>query len=210
MPSGSIRIVPLYRVKGYKISEEVFFYEIERKIKDSFWFPCYIKKRCMDEIPPIFQGAGSGDEWYSAQLYALEEPSLRDRTAETYRFTCLRSFHEPFSIRVEKTENGGTLTFSMCDAPLSFSGGERIGKEQKSVGPEQIAQLEAMLKQKSFRRLPATEENLALDGSDCIIETAADGSYHFVSRASPSKDNPVYEIGKYFIELSGQTIEDLY
>ena len=212
VPSGKLRVVPLYRVNGYKIPEEVFFSEIYRKIDNSFWYPCNIESRCIDEIPSYFGKESTIDKWYSRQLYALREPILKNGTTETYRFTCLRSFHEPFSVRIEKAEDGGgILSFSMCDAPLHFSGGEFVKQEQKRISREQMVNLTELLEQKRFFRMPeeTEEKHILLDGSDWIIESASNGAYHFVSRQSP-KNTPVYDIGMFFLSLSEQSIDELY
>src|SRR5687767_3485207 len=44
------------------------------------------------------------NEWYSQMLFALHEPVLKDYQGEMeiYRFTWLRSFHNPAVVRVEK------------------------------------------------------------------------------------------------------------
>ena len=44
--------------------------------------------------------------WFSKQLTGLDEPKLyKDYNFETYRFTWLRTFHNPISIRLEKRDN---------------------------------------------------------------------------------------------------------
>jgi hypothetical protein len=50
--------------------------------------------------------------WYSKNLAAMKEPILAEYEAdnETYRFTWLRSFNEPITIRIQKVNSDFTLT----------------------------------------------------------------------------------------------------
>lgn len=210
VPKGKIHLCVLYKINGNKVSYEKEE-STEREIIDRFGYACGVSERLIDEVPPIVQGTGDySDKWYSEQLMALGESSLRDNTNQTYRFTCIRSFHAPFTIKIDVLADGtGTLSFAMCEQPIGSSGGEITKTAKKELSKEQIDTLLQSIDKKDFWNLPTSIDNLGLDGSEWIVEGVNIGRYHIVERWSPD-EGTIYELGKLFIELSGEEIKDLY
>lgn len=58
--------------------------------------------------------------WFSGQLIALHEPSLlamsKDKSAQTYRFLWLRSFHHPVAVRVDFHTDGPAVVMTKIGA----------------------------------------------------------------------------------------------
>src|SRR4051794_4648903 len=67
-------------------------------------------------------------KWYSAQLHALQEPSLltlaKQEHAESYRFLWLRTFHHPISVRVDLQADG---SWNLVTKVASGAGGYSPG-----------------------------------------------------------------------------------
>ena len=177
------------------------------------------------------------NNWYSRHLAALEEPVIPEQTDDyisIYRFTCLRSFHNPFSIRIEINEQNESaiLFFKMCDGAGGYDPGELIISEQKTFEPDEINSFIETIEKYDYWKMPFDEEDSGgCDGSEWIIELLKDGKYHAISRWSPeykeqhqlidgqweiysldriSDLDAIYELGLFFIELSQQEIEELY
>jgi len=67
-------------------------------------------------------------EWYSKMLFALQEPVLRNYQGdkEIYRFTWLRTFHHPISVRLEKQNNIIKLFVKVCNGAGGYEPGQLI------------------------------------------------------------------------------------
>ena len=150
-------------------------------------------------------------DWYSGQLKALEEPSLRARSKDTslqsYRFVWLRTFHHPIAIRVDVRKDGTSIVTTKV---ASGAGGYRPGKlvEHKTAALtlEQTQDLVAKISLEGFWGLSAyLAEGGGCDGSEWIIEGSKDGKYHVVTRWSPT-NGLIYELGIAFIGLAHLSI----
>src|SRR5688572_21186821 len=66
--------------------------------------------------------------WYSKMLFALKEPILNNYNGdkEIYRFTWLRTFHHPVSIRLEKQNNVVKLFTKVCNGAGGYEPGQLI------------------------------------------------------------------------------------
>src|ERR1700753_1784508 len=74
-------------------------------------------------------------KWFSEQLTALEEPVIfNDSTGfEGYRFTWLRTFHNPIAIRIEKQGEVYRLFWKKCDGAGGYAPGEIITDRKKKL-----------------------------------------------------------------------------
>ena len=210
IPPGDINLYLLYQIKGYKIPYDVAD-EIEHAIIDRFGYVCGVGQRLISNAPTFIQGTGDySDEWYSHQLLALGEGDIRNNETQTYRFSCFRSFHAPFSIRVDiNTDGTGILTFSMCDRPISAYGGELIQHTTQNLSKAQVDSLLKSVNQNKFWDMPTSIDDLGLDGSMWILEGVSNGNYHIVERWTP-RDGEIYELGNLFMKLSGEDLKDIY
>ena len=165
------------------------------------------------------------NNWYSEQLTALEEPVIPAQTDENksiYRFTCLGTFHHPFSIRIEINEKdeSAILFFKMSSGAGGYDPGELMTSEQKNLESDEIKSLIEMMEKYNYWKMPF-DENFSggQDGSRWIIEMLKDGKYHAISRWTPQYReryendvlvkvdrigdlDAVYELGMLFRELS--------
>lgn len=177
------------------------------------------------------------NEWYSTQLSALGEPVIyvkESNTDETiYRFICLRTFHEPFSIRIEVDEESETarLFFKMCDGAGGYEPGNLIMSNESALEGNEVENLIKAIEENDYWDMPFEGGAIGADGSIWIVEGLKNGEYKAISKWTPTnttsysyysdgsiagQHNPddseigIYNLGNLFIKLSEQTIEDLY
>ncbi len=158
--------------------------------------------------------------WYSAQLIALEEPSLfelaKTPTAQSYRFLWLRSFDHPIAVRLDiKADGTGVLTTKMTSQKGGVEPGTLIENTTKPVTAEQTEAFLKKIEQVQFWSLtaetpdptePSGLNHNRLDGADWIVEGVHAGKYHVVKRWSP-ETGPIRELGiAPVFELAGMNI----
>lgn len=155
------------------------------------------------------------EQWYSAQLKALGEPSLccRDIAARhVYRFTWLRTFHRPVAIRLEENLAGKwTIHTKITSGAGGYDPGKLIVDESRAVSSGEIAPLAKLFGSgSSFWALPsADEDGGGLDGSRWIVEVRHGSRYHFVDRWTPS-NGEVHDLGLVFMKLSKADFGKVY
>jgi hypothetical protein len=152
--------------------------------------------------------------WYSGMLRALKEPILFTNTrageSEIYRFTCLRSFHAPFAIRVlHKAANDTKLILKISDGASGYTSRNLVRNETKILSEAEWTQITTTLNNAEFWKMPTEKPDFGCDGSEWIIEGVKNGKYHVVARWSPRK-GAFYNLGKKMIESSGARINPLY
>ncbi len=165
-------------------------------------------------VDPSEMFDGFGPYWYSDHLKAMGEEALpplaKDKDAVVYRFTCLRTFDHPFSIKISKTKDGFTLRRKV----LSGKGGYEPGKLQKSVKSalkaETVAALDKLLTETKFNELKAKIEEGGLDGSLWFLEVVKNGEYRIVDRWSPDEGSVMRKIGEWFLSAAKWRPQDLY
>ena len=153
--------------------------------------------------------------WYSGHLRALEEEPLpqksRDKKKEIYRFTCLRTFHNPFSIRVDVIEGGKDILIRKV---TSGQGGYDSGtlKETQSIVLSRKASetLREVIDKIGFWDLPTTKRVVGVDGSQWIVEAVRNGRYHVVDRFTPRPGTDIRTLGESFLSLAGWHPDNLY
>jgi hypothetical protein len=142
--------------------------------------------------------------WYGKHLAAMNEPSLscsRPTTSEAYRFVWLRSFHEPWAIRVERTATGAHLFAVETDGRGGYGAGrpsDTISRELDSSGWNSLA---ACIQSADFWQMPLDEERSGFDGAEWIVEGLRGGEYRVISRWSPGSGS-FHDLGRCFIRLA--------
>lgn len=153
-------------------------------------------------------------QWYSKQLKALGEPSIykerNNKDKQIFRFTWLRTFHNPISIRLEvnKNDGSGTLYVKETDGAGGYEPGNIKEDFKKNISKESIDKLLKLLEKEDFWKLSPKVKTMGLDGAQWIIEGLQDGKYHLVDRWSPN--GGIKDIGLFFLQLSGLKVEDIY
>ncbi len=131
-------------------------------------------------------------DWYSAQLNALQEPSLYEMVkisnSESYRFLWLRTFHHPVAVRVDvKPDGTGILTVKITTGAGGYRPGTISENRSQLLSKEQISTLLAMVGDVQFWKAPnPVNDQRGTDGSQWIIEGLKNGRYHVVDRWSPT------------------------
>ena len=160
-------------------------------------------------------GAAFENYRFSEQLRAAREPSLYQQavapTAKdpdgSYRFTLLRSFENPITVRVD--DRGGKMLLTA--KRLTGHGGSyipgRIAETlRRELTPAEGAKVRIMLN-------PATTMHyqcgICCDGSDWIVETRNGKSYHYGMQWSPEAGQ-VRAFGLYMLVLTGWKTGPIY
>jgi hypothetical protein len=156
---------------------------------------------------------GESDEltqhWYGKHLASMKEPSLscsRPATSEAYRFVWLRSFHEPWAIRVERTATGAHLFAVETDGRGGYGAGRPSDTIARALDGSGWNNLAVCIQSADFWRMPLDEERTGADGAEWIVEGLRDGEYRVISRWSPGSGS-FYDLGRCFIRLAG--LEDV-
>jgi len=147
----------------------------------------YFPDSSLDVRPDHFKS-----DWYSAQLSALQEPSLyqmiKSANAESYRFLWLRTFHHPVAVRIDVNPDGTSLlTAKMASGTGGYRPGTIAENHSKVLSKEQTSAFLLQVKASKFweARNPVNDQR-GTDGSQWIIEGVERGRYHVVDRWSPT------------------------
>jgi hypothetical protein len=155
----------------------------------------YFPKQSLDAKSPL------KNQWYTAQLIALQEPSLfalvKDPTAESYRFLWLRSFQHPVAIRLDPKPDGtSVLTTKISSGAGGFRPGDLTENTSRVLPSEETQKFLLRLNQLKFWSLPnPVNDQRGTDGSQWIIEGVKGGHYHVADRWTPTT-GPVHELGE--------------
>lgn len=139
--------------------------------------------------------------WYSAQLYGMHEPLLYNKPIEkeVVRFTWLRSFHHPVSIRMEKENEKYTLYWKVCDGAGEFVPGNLIINRTKIVSLYQWEILNYHLDKAGFWSSGFKVRYPGTDGSEWIFEAAGPDYYQVKSVYLGEEFRPA---GEYLLSLT--------
>ncbi len=153
------------------------------------------------------------DLWYSNSLSSFKEPSLYNYKGydEIYRFTWLRSFHNPVTIRFQKACNNFILTTKEIIDNNGYSPDKIIVNTTQYLTGSEWNKWESRLSSINFWNLPVLDpEPRPMDGAEWIIEANLKGKYRFTTRTM--SDYAYRECCKYLLFLSKLKIpeEDIY
>ena len=185
----------------------VFVYAEEEVFEDEV----VIEKIVPIDAPPIIIHFKEHiNEWYSGQLFALDEAALYNSQEHVYRFTLLPSFYYSTVIRIEINQNG-TAT-----AHYKFGAGE--GKQRDrgilqskriTLSKKETREFLNMLDVNDYWRLPREVDYSGWDGYTVIIEGVKDGSYRVVKRWVPLEGGQAYAITQYFEAMIKQKFDGI-
>jgi len=152
--------------------------------------------------------------WYSKQLMALNEPSIYEQVSnqdkEIYRFTWLRTFHNPISIRVEKfKQTNPIIIVKVADGKGGYDPGKIKISNTVTISNKTYKQFIRKIRYYYyFWHLAETGGSLGFDGAQWIVEGMSNGKYHIVDRWSPG--GRVRKIGLLFLKLSELEVKKIY
>ena len=201
---GKARVLAtnLYRVKGYTVPNDVFE-SMTSGIFASGLGSSYAKY-CLDEIPPIIKDLhGYANDWYSQELYALDEEALYGSKGHIYRLSCYPAFDDTVVVRVEIRDDGAAdVYYKASDGIASQGDGNGVADSGEStLGKDETRDFLMLLDDVDYWNLPMEIDSLGLDGHEIVIEGVKDGEYHIVDRWTPEEDDPVHRLEEYFLNL---------
>ena len=143
-------------------------------------------------------------EWFSKHLRAAnEKPIYIDGKKEIYRFTWLRSFHEPIIIRIECSQ-----ICNLSATVLSGKGGYEPGNIQTSIShklsTEQHNKFKQLLSKIDGWEYKPDPNLIMMDGAQWILEVMKSNSYQAWDINSPSGN--YRKFCEYMLQLSKITV----
>ena len=159
--------------------------------------------------------------WFSNYLYQLQEPVLYNYPLkkEIYRFTCLRAFHPPIVVSIQKEGNNITLHTKVLEkmpegrvhaVDTATSVSFRINTVRRITKADYTHYVGLLDSLKVLSTSPLGMSFLAVDGSRWILETHRPDGYYFVTRHSPAEHDPLRILGDYLLNLSDAKQEERY
>ncbi|MBT9485298.1 hypothetical protein [Sediminibacterium sp.] len=126
--------------------------------------------------------------WYSKMLFALHEPVLfkNKDTSEVFRFTWLRTFHNPISIRVKRIEKDYVLTLKITEGSGGYEAGKLIKDTSFFITADEWKVISSKISGIKFWQLKSFINDGGKDGSEWILEGKNRNEYQVVSRWSPN------------------------
>ncbi len=131
--------------------------------------------------------------WYAEHLKALEEPILSDSLpAKVFRFTWLRTFHNPIVIGLENNNDSITLYWKICDGAGGYEPGKLIIDKKKMLSLNEWTLFLQKIDSLGFWNMKTTENEMqGFDGAQWILEGKELGRYHVIDRWSGGNITPI-------------------
>ena len=147
--------------------------------------------------------------WYSEHLYAMKEPLLfnKNLNKEVYRFTWLRTFHNPIAIRIENTGKNYKLTWKLCDGAGGYEPGKLTINKSVEINPEKWDMFKSKLDSLDYWNMNLGRMSIGTDGAEWILEGVNKEKYNVVTIWSPSKGN-FYDACNYLLSLTDLEINE--
>lgn len=142
--------------------------------------------------------------WYSEKLYALKEPLLFNKkiTKEIFRFTWLRTFHNPIAIRIEKENLEYKLYWKVCDGAGGYAPGNLIIDTFKVINQNEWDIFQKKLNKIDYWNMPLGRGFAGCDGAEWILEGVNSSKYHVITIWGE------LDCCRYLINLTGLKIPD--
>ena len=143
--------------------------------------------------------------WYSKMLSALHEPILcnYEGESEIYRFTWLRTFHNPVTIRAEKLNDNIKLTARVSNGAGGYEPGKITIDKTILIDENKWKEIKVKFADLNFWTLPVETDFRGNDGSEWIVESSTKDKYHFTTRWSSGQDGAYGKCCLYLLKLSG-------
>jgi len=203
LPQGAeILTTKIYRTKGYDVPYKDFNIIIE-EISD-MGLKSSSTDYCLDKTTLIIKDLSKAiNEWYSQELFALDEEAIYDSKSQIYRFSYFPSFSDPFVVRIEIKSDGTADVYYKIGKGNAYGDGGGISKSKTAkLSIDETNEFLELLDRTKFWELTTEDDDIGLDGYDVCIEGVKDEAYHIINRWCPdSGDKVVYSIEEYFNAL---------
>lgn len=153
------------------------------------------------------------NKWYEKQLKALEENRLylMKTDKEIFRFTWLRTFNNPVSIRIEKEGDNYFIIKTLTTGKGGYEPGNLKDYVKKRITkPEWDKFISLQNKIKEWGNYYNSEMKISMDGAEWIYEYKTPNSYKIIKETSPDKESEFAAIGLYLIKLCVLENETIY
>jgi hypothetical protein len=191
-----------FKFMGLKVFELGSQYQYKLIPFDSLYFPLY--KKAQNSLANFNSLDTSLNHFYSKYLLQFKEPNLYINNSgdEIYRFTWIRSFHNPIAIRFQKHNNSYILyTKEMVNNGGYILQEIKVNTEEKLTAYE-WNNFKEKIDRLNFWNVPANDPNPeSHDGAQWILEARVKNNYHFAERNMP-EDNNYRACCKYLLSLT--------
>ncbi|WP_417602383.1 hypothetical protein [Owenweeksia hongkongensis] len=157
-----------------------------------------------------FPGSTQSNIYYAQYLRAFEEESLYKQSGEIiiYRFTWLRTFHHPVMVRVENINDKLRVYWKVMDGMGGYGTDTLLQNERSGISFQNWNELDSLIDETDFWNLPQGERKPPnTDGSNWLLEGYRNGNYHLVDRHSPKKDQAIYVLGTFILQLTNLQLD---
>ncbi len=169
--------------------------------QDSPGYPAY-KISVLDEFEA---------DWFAGELRGLREKPIypvRHTSADTLRFTWLRSFHSPVVVRTDRLANGEVQLTARRQAGMDGCSLQGEGCEVvRILTSAEVAGLEDV--RRAALATPPQACRWGLDGAQWIVESTGDGEYQFAQRWAPEEE-PIRDLGLAMLGMTGWQFDYVY
>lgn len=142
------------------------------------------------------------NEWYFGHLFSMEEPIINTcEDMEIFRFTWIRTFHNPIVVRISKKNSTISLVWKKTNGLGGYYTGEIDDEGIKNLSIEDWNKLKKKIKKCKFENLPSAELSHSKDGADWILEGASSNGYHVVNKRNARKTT-IGKVCLYLLELT--------
>lgn len=155
---------------------------------------------------------------YSHYLYIMHEPLLYNKIDNKiiFRFTMIRSFQDPITVRLEQEDNKYTLIWKKIDFENNLDPSGMLNKpiklsliNQEPISDEEWRQFIETFNKSGFWNMENDNNEVGIDGYHWLLEVSTDKYYHWVSRFSPDSGG-FYDCCNYLLSLTDLKFDNNY
>lgn len=151
-----------------------------------FYYDTLAGKTVIDSFALVYQ---------SEKLFELEEPIIFNEKyrKECYRFTWLRSFHNPVVIRIEKVDTFVYIVLKVANGAGGYQTGKVIKNDTIYLSLKDWISFNNNINNINYWEMPSLSKEIIFgcDGADWILEGRLKNKYQVVQRWSPTKDREI-------------------
>jgi hypothetical protein len=142
----------------------------------------------------------------------MKEPLLfnKETNKETYRFTWLRTFHEPVVIRIEKEGNTYKVFWKETNGAGGYEPGKLTVNQSRKIDKKDWDMFIALLDSVNYWNMKTNFTDTGNDGAIWILEASTPEQYYVVNRWSPGKKDKFHIACNFLIELTDLEIIKKY